>query len=89
MTKRQQNLGVLIIALTPLMTWMNHPSHLLGHQGAEVYGNAWSWWWRTESWPFILQGTDLAIGVSNFPAVDIFPLILLGWIVERELMNRI
>ena len=82
MSNRQQNLTTGVIAIVPILGWINHPTTLIGIGGAEVYGHAWSWWWRTQHWPMLEQGTHLAVGVESFPAIDFLPLMLLGWIAR-------
>ena len=37
---------------------------LIGFEGAEIYGHAWSYWWRIEAFPSWPNGTDLAHGTQ-------------------------
>ena len=82
MSTRQQNLTIVVIASAPLFNWINHPTTLIGIGGAEVYGHGWNWWWRTQRWPILEQGTHAAVGVESFPAIDLLPLMTLGWIAR-------
>ncbi len=49
---------------------------LIGSSHGEVYGHAWTHWWRGEIFPSWSSGTDMALGVSNMPAIDPLPSLL-------------
>lgn len=49
---------------------------LFGFHGSEVYGHAWSHWWRFQDFPDQLIGMKKAIGVELFPPIDIIPMII-------------
>ena len=46
---------------------------LLGFQGAEVYGHAWTHTWRFEDIPASFMGTQKTIGTEHFPIIDFIP----------------
>lgn len=76
-TWEQKYLFALILSLFPALSLFLE-SGLLGYEGAEVYGHAWSYWWRSEQlWPW-LDGTDLAYGTTTWPAIDPLPTIFVG-----------
>ena len=57
---------------------------LIGFEGAEIYGHAWSYWWRIEAFPSWPNGTDLAHGTQVWPAIDPLPslfCVLMGQLV--------
>ena len=60
----------IIIALIPLWNLFSPTTDLIGSSGGEVYGHAWMHWWRGEALPQWPQGTDLAIGSKQAPAID-------------------
>lgn len=49
---------------------------LLGSQGAEVFGHAWTHWWRGEAFPHWPNGTDLAVNTTNWPVMDPLPMLV-------------
>ncbi|MEC8382077.1 MAG: hypothetical protein VXZ96_17230 [Myxococcota bacterium] len=57
---------------------------LIGFEGAEIYGHAWSYWWRIEAFPDWPNGTDLAHGTQVWPSIDPLPslfCVLIGQLV--------
>jgi hypothetical protein len=53
---------------------------LLGFSGGEVFGHAWTHWWRLEQFPSQLNGTSLTVGTDFFPAIDPVPTIISSFI---------
>ena len=51
-------------------------SELIGFSGGEVFGHAWTHWWRGEQLPQWAAGTDLTVGTSVFPAIDPIPTLI-------------
>ena len=43
---------------------------LLGFEGGELWGHAWTQWWHGEALPAWPAGTPLATGSSDWPVID-------------------
>ncbi len=49
---------------------------LIGFSGSEVYGHAWTHWWRAIDFPTWSTGTSLTLGTEYFPSIDPIPTII-------------
>lgn len=65
----------IVLVFLPLVTSL-FSCELLGFSGAEVFGHAWSHWWRWEQFPYQVNGTSLTMGTDYFPAIDPIPTII-------------
>lgn len=78
LTTRQEQIGIISLICFCFLLLFRHfsPQHLLGFHGAEVYGHAWTHVWRFQEFPSQFFGTRNALGVENFPPIDIIPLLV-------------
>ena len=68
-----------VVFLTIFPVWqIFQQGELLGYYGAEVWGHAWSHWWRGEALPHWPEGTDLVYGAKVWPAIDPLPTLISG-----------
>ena len=74
--KQQIGIIVLVCCCFFLLFWNFSTQNLLGYHGGEVYGHAWTHWWRLQGFPAHFFGTDQALGVKYFPPIDIIPIIV-------------
>lgn len=65
----------IVLVFLPLVTSL-FSYELLGFSGAEVFGHAWTHWWRLEQFPHQVNGTSLTLGTDYFPAIDPVPTII-------------
>ena len=75
-SSKQKQVGIFFLACFCFFYQFYYFSdqHLLGFHGGEVYGHAWTHFWRLQNFPEYFLGNNNALGVQNFPPIDILPL---------------
>ena len=76
--------GLALVSLAAARLPWAGEEPLLAFEGAEVWGHLWTWWWHGQALPGWPEGTELALGTSQWPVIDPLPA-LLGSLLCRGL----
>ena len=71
-----QYIYFVVLSFVVCMPAFIHEGELLGAEGAEVFGHAWTHWWRAEELPNWPTGTDLAVNTAKWPVIDPLPILI-------------